>query len=101
MYYYLIPYKFIVGEHTANCNVILAFDRDPNDDVLETKVNEYFEDFYGEDDDGNPDCDRDGCVCLYQGGEVCVQFGLPKLIDNSKAKWLKENHIITVVKINF
>jgi len=74
MKYYLVNYKFIVGEYEANCNIVAKVDDNTEYDDLYAWVCEYFENFYGTDEEGELNCDRDGEVCLYYGGDVCIQF---------------------------
>ena len=101
MKHYLLNYKFIVGKYETNCQLIVEVEDDTKYDDLYAWVCEYFENFYGENEEGEPNCDRDGEVCFYNGGEVCIQFfpcttELPKDI----GEWFKNYPYQTITIIS-
>ena len=62
---YLNPFKYIVGEREIGSCIIFEFSERPTEEQLDKAVAEYWENFYGEDSEGNPDSNRDGCVVFY------------------------------------
>lgn len=100
-FFYLNPFAFIVDDKRLNTAMIFEFDEKPTDEQLAQAVADYWEDYYGENEDGELDSNRDGCVVFYQDGEVCVQYGELISIPKGIAQWHKDNHGVTVARLTF
>lgn len=95
MKYFIECYKFIKGEDSVNCQVIFKVADHITEKELWDWIVEYFEYFYGEEEE---DFSRDGCVCLYNEGELSIQFSpYPKQIPNSIGEWFEKNPTLITV----
>jgi len=92
MYYYLVPYNFIVGKYETHCSIILAFDKEIYGEELFNQINKYFNNLYGE-------TDRDGCVFFYDAGSLCIQLKIHTEVPTEIAMWNKINGGIPIVYI--
>ncbi len=107
LHFYIVNYKFIVGEYETKCQLLFVFDRPPpayqhpTYQEINEALEDYFENFYGENSKGESNCDRDGTVCFYFNGKVCIQFDpFPIEIVPNKGKWImKEPQILTVHRV--
>lgn len=98
MYNYLVPYTFIAGgRFQQDANLILSLTNRPIGDELQSIIEHSFENFFN---DAEMGCDRDGCVCFYNAGEVSIQFSLdPIEIPISVFLWMEKHNVARVVKI--
>jgi hypothetical protein len=99
-FYYYVPFTRIIGKHKIPDFVVIAVHTHEMEYIHE-HVRHYFIYLNGsiKDSEGNtrPNSNHDGCVYLYDGGEMAIEVGIWRLIQEPEANTLAlyHNSIIT------